>query len=98
MSCKNGDNNFVVQLLIIHELARIGIFGAHEHGEQIIMQTFSAALMNDFHDELIDDVNELPTKRVKKLFHIIKDKRWEKYQGGKKKYQKGWKKSKKIQK
>ena len=48
-------------------------------------------IYNDFHDELLYDVNELPTKRVKKLFHIIKDKRWEKYQGGKKKYQKGWK-------
>ena len=32
---------------------------------------------NEFHDELIDDVNELPTKKVRKLFHIIKDKRWE---------------------
>jgi lysozyme family protein len=46
---------------------------------------------NEFHDELIDDVNELPTKKVRKLFHIIKDKRWEKYQLGRKKYHKGWK-------
>ena len=39
-------------------------------------------IYNDFHDELLYDVNELPTKRVKKLFHIIKDKRWEKYYYG----------------
>jgi len=45
----------------------------------------------DLHDDLIDDVNELPIKKTKKLFHIIKDKRWEKYQDGNPKYIKGWK-------
>ena len=59
--------------------------------EDVNIDSTNVNSWNDFHDELIDDVNELPTKRVKKLFHIIKDKRWEKYQGGKKKYQKGWK-------
>jgi hypothetical protein len=46
---------------------------------------------NDFHEDLIDEVNELPNSKVKKLFHLIKNKRWEKYQLGKKKYQDGWK-------
>ena len=46
---------------------------------------------DDLHDILIDEVNELSNSKVKKLFHLIKNKRWEKYQLGKKKYQEGWK-------
>lgn len=46
---------------------------------------------NEFHDVLIDEVNELPVKKTKKLFNTIKNKRWEKYQKGKARYQTGWK-------
>jgi lysozyme family protein len=46
---------------------------------------------NEFHEVLTDEVNELPTKDTKKLFETIKEKRWEKYQEGKAKYQEGWK-------
>ena len=46
---------------------------------------------NEFHDVLIDEVNELPVKKTKKLFNTIKNKRWEKYQKGKAKYHGGWK-------
>ena len=45
----------------------------------------------EFHDVLIDEVNELPVKKTKKLFNTIKNKRWEKYQKGKAKYHEGWK-------
>lgn len=46
---------------------------------------------NEFHEKLIDDVNSLSVKKTKKLFHIIKDKRWERYQDGNPKYIGGWK-------
>jgi len=52
---------------------------------------------NDFHEQLIDDVNVLPVKETKKLFHTIKKKRWEKYihiikkNPRKRKYHDGWK-------
>jgi hypothetical protein len=46
---------------------------------------------NEFHEKLIDDVNSLSVKKTKKLFHIIKDKRWERYQRGNSKYIGGWK-------
>ena len=45
----------------------------------------------EFHDVIIDEVNELPVKKTKKLFNTIKNKRWEKYQKGKAKYHEGWK-------
>jgi lysozyme family protein len=45
----------------------------------------------EFHDVLVDEVNELPVKKTKKLFNTIKIKRWEKYQKGKARYQRGWK-------
>lgn len=45
----------------------------------------------EFHDVLIDEVNELPLRKTKKLFITIKKKRLEKYQKGKARYQKGWK-------
>lgn len=46
---------------------------------------------NEFHDVLIDEVNELTVNKTKKLFNTIKNKRWEKYQKGKAKYHEGWK-------
>jgi len=45
----------------------------------------------EFHDVLIDEVNELPVRKTKKLFITIKKKRLEKYKKGKARYQKGWK-------
>jgi lysozyme family protein len=59
--------------------------------EEVDVDSTGVNNWSDFHEDLIDDVNELPNKKVKKLFHIIKDKRWEKYQLGKKKYHDGWK-------
>jgi lysozyme family protein len=59
--------------------------------EDINVDSTGVDSWNDFHKDLIDDVNELPKIKVKKLFHLIKNKRWEKYQLGKKKYQEGWK-------
>jgi lysozyme family protein len=46
---------------------------------------------NEFHENLIDDVNKLSKIKTKKLFKTIWDKRWERYQLGRKKYHKGWK-------
>lgn len=45
----------------------------------------------EFHDVLVDEVNQLPVRKTKKLFNTIKIKRWEKYQKGKARYQRGWK-------
>ena len=59
--------------------------------EDINVDSTGVNSWNDFHEDLIDDVNELPKSKVKKLFHIIKNKRWEKYKLGRKKYHKGWK-------
>ena len=57
----------------------------------IKIDTTNINTWNDFHDVLIDYVNELPEKKIEKLFNTIKNKRWEKYQLGKKKYIDGWK-------
>jgi lysozyme family protein len=59
--------------------------------EDINVDSTGVNTWNDFHEDLIDEVNELPKSKIKKLFHLIKNKRWEKYQLGKKKYQEGWK-------
>jgi len=63
----------------------------NESLEDVDMDSTNINSWNDFHDVLIDEVNELPVKKTKKLFDIIKNKRWEKYQLGKKKYHGGWK-------
>lgn len=59
--------------------------------EDINVDTTGVDSWNGFHEDLIDEVNELPSSKVKKLFHLIKNKRWAKYQLGKKRYQEGWK-------
>jgi lysozyme family protein len=46
---------------------------------------------NEFHENLIDDVNKLSKIKTKKLFKTIWDKRWERYQRGNSKYIGGWK-------
>lgn len=52
---------------------------------------------NEFHDELIDDVNNLPKIKIKKLFNTIWNKRWDRYKKiikdnpRKEKYRDGWK-------
>jgi lysozyme family protein len=46
---------------------------------------------NEFHENLIDDVNKLSKIKTKKLFKTIWDKRWERYQDGNPKYIGGWK-------
>lgn len=47
---------------------------------------------NEFHENLIDDVNKLSKIKTKKLFKTIWDKRWERYQRGKSDFINGWKK------
>ena len=46
---------------------------------------------NEFHENLIDDVNKLSKIKTKKLFKTIWDKRWERYKDGNRKYIGGWK-------
>ena len=46
---------------------------------------------NEFHENLIDDVNKLSKIKTKKLFKTIWDKRWERYQGGNPDFIRGWK-------
>jgi lysozyme family protein len=46
---------------------------------------------NEFHENLIDDVNKLSKIKTKKLFKTIWDKRWERYQQGKSDFINGWK-------
>ena len=59
--------------------------------EEVDIDSSDVNSWNEFHEKLIDDVNSLPVKKTKKLFHIIKDKRWERYQDGNPKYIGGWK-------
>lgn len=59
--------------------------------ENVGIDSTNVNTWNEFHEELIDDVNELSKIKTKKLFKTIWDKRWERYQEGKKKYHKGWK-------
>ena len=59
--------------------------------ENVGIDSTNVNTWNEFHDELIDDVNELPKRKTKKLFETIWDKRLERYQRGKKKYLRGWK-------
>lgn len=63
----------------------------NESLEDVDIDSTNINSWNEFHDVLIDEVNELPVKKTKKLFDIIKGKRWEKYQLGKKRYHEGWK-------
>ncbi len=46
---------------------------------------------NEFHENLIDDVNKLSKIKTKKLFKTIWDKRWERYQEGNSDFINGWK-------
>jgi hypothetical protein len=59
--------------------------------EEVDIDSSNVNSWNEFHEKLIDDVNSLSVKKTKKLFHIIKDKRWERYQDGNPKYIGGWK-------
>lgn len=59
--------------------------------EEVDIDSSDVNSWNEFHENLIDDVNSLSVKKTKKLFHIIKDKRWERYQDGNPKYIGGWK-------
>lgn len=65
--------------------------------DEINIDSTNVNSWNELHDELIDDVNSLPVKKIEKLFHTIKKKRWEKYiniiqkNPRKKKYHDGWK-------
>lgn len=59
--------------------------------DDVGIDTTNVDTWKDFHNVLVDDVNELPEKKTKKLFNIIKSKRWEKYKLGKRKYRDGWK-------
>ena len=54
--------------------------------EEVDIDSSNVNSWNEFHEKLIDDVNSLSVKKTKKLFHIIKDKRWERYQDGNPKY------------
>ena len=46
---------------------------------------------NEFHENLIDDVNKLSKIKTKKLFKTIWDKRWERYKDGNPDFIRGWK-------
>ena len=65
--------------------------------DEINIDSTNVNSWSDLHEELIDDVNSLSVKKIEKLFHTIKKKRWEKYiniiqkNPRKKKYHDGWK-------